>query len=103
MRTINKKAKHGFLALPRQANFIINELGSDLFGFYVALVMLARWYRGNPHFGKVLLSQSELAENLQTSQATSMFTVPEGVSTRSKSYIRISFFINQSPEEELYH
>jgi hypothetical protein len=66
---IDKKYK-GYFVFPRQALLLYFELGFDLFGFYLALVTLANWYRGNKNFGKVTKNQEEIAEALRTTQST---------------------------------
>jgi len=61
---------HGYLALPRHSKLLLKELGYDLFGFYLGLVMCAIWYRGNKNFGRIVKTQTELAESLHMTQTT---------------------------------
>lgn len=65
-----EKKYHGYLALPRQSKLLRQELGQDLFGFYLSLVMEAIWYRGNKNFGRIVISQVELANEFNMDQTT---------------------------------
>lgn len=65
----NPKLYHGYLALPRHAKLLQQELGYSLFSLYIALVMDARWYRGNPYFCSVVGTQIEVAVRLGISQS----------------------------------
>ena len=64
------KLKHGYLVLPRQSLFLFQELGHDLFGFYIGLIMSAIWHRGNKNFGKIIKTQTMLAFEQGINQAT---------------------------------
>lgn len=64
------KKYHGYLALPRHSRLLIDELGYDLFGFYISLIMLAVWYRGNNNFCKITITQAQIARELNISQST---------------------------------
>ena len=66
----NVNEYHGYLALPRHSMLLLQELGYDLFGFYIGLVMCTTWYRGNKKFGRITKNQTELAETLNMTQAT---------------------------------
>lgn len=66
----NKKIYHGYLVLPRHSKLLLHELGYDLFGFYMGLVMSAVWFRGNQNFGYITKKQSELARELNINQPT---------------------------------
>ncbi len=64
------KGYHGNLCLSRQSKFLLQELGCDLYGFYIALVMEAIWYRGNKNFGRIMMTQEELAIKFNMDQGT---------------------------------
>lgn len=64
------KNYHGFLGLPRHSKLLLNDLGYDLFGFYIGFVMEAVWFRGNPQMGYVTKSQNEIAVALGCDQST---------------------------------
>lgn len=64
------KRLHGYLVLPRQSKLLRQELGYDLFGFYLMLVMEAVWHRSNKRFGQVVGKQAELAKELHMDQST---------------------------------
>lgn len=64
------KKYHGFLGLPRQSKLLLNDLGYDLFGFYLGLVMEAVWFRGNTHISYVTKSQAEIGNALRCEQST---------------------------------
>jgi len=65
----NQKQYHGYLALPRHAILLRQELGYNLFNLYIALVMLARWHRSNPQIGCVIGTQTEIAKHIGKSQS----------------------------------
>jgi|GEM_PF-4384196 len=65
----NKKY-HGYLIAPRHSLLLFEELGYELFGFYLGLIMHARWHRGSKYFGRIPLSQTEIAKELEMTQAT---------------------------------
>jgi transcriptional regulator with XRE-family HTH domain len=65
-----EKRLHGYLVLPRQSKLLRQELGYDLFGFYLMLAMEAVWHRGNKRFGQVVGTQAELAKILHMDQST---------------------------------
>jgi len=70
MNMKNANEYHGFLTLPRQCKLLLQELGYDLFGFYIGLVMCAVWYRDNKDIGRILKTQTEIAESLHMTQET---------------------------------
>ena len=61
---------HGFLYLPRHSLLLLNELGYDLFGFYIGLVMCSVWSRENKNFGRIAKTQTEIAAILGMTQET---------------------------------
>ncbi len=63
------KENHGYLAVPRHSKMLFQELGYELYGFYLGLVMNAVWQRGNKNFGKVVMTQTELATSLNMTQS----------------------------------
>ncbi|MEK7571662.1 MAG: hypothetical protein AAB553_05305 [Patescibacteria group bacterium] len=67
---INVNEYHGYLALPRHSMLLLHELGYDLFGFYLGLVMCTTWHRNNKQFGRITKNQTELAECLNMTQTT---------------------------------
>lgn len=64
------KKNHGYLVLPRHSKLLLHELGYDLFGFYLSLIMLAVWFRGNKNFCRIVKSQTEIAKELNIHQST---------------------------------
>jgi transcriptional regulator with XRE-family HTH domain len=66
----NVKQYHGWLALPRHAKMLRQDLGFHLFNLYIALVMEARWHRDNLQIGCVIGTQAEIASRLGVSQST---------------------------------
>lgn len=94
----NVKKYHGWLALPRHAKILRQDLGFHLFGFYVALVMDARWHRGNQQMGCVVGTQAEIASHLGVDQST----ISRGIdalcrknkyyAVKHKKYILLGFF-----------
>lgn len=92
----NRKQYHGYLALPRHAIMLQNNLGYSHFSLYLALIMSARWYRGNPQFGCVVGTQADIATRLNISQSklsrginklfTKKYVIPH------KNFIRLVYF-----------
>lgn len=70
MKSKDEKKYHGFLTLPRHSKLLLHEIGYDLFGFYVNLVMLAIWHRKKEEFGRITQKQHEIAKALLISQST---------------------------------
>lgn len=71
MEDENEKKYHGYLILSRQLKHLRKELGSNLFHFYIDLVMEARWGRKyKKTFCKIMMTQSELASELGVDQGT---------------------------------
>lgn len=64
------KKYHGFIVLPRHSKLLYQELGYELFGFYLALVMQAPWDRRNENFGRIIKSQAQLAKEFNMNQST---------------------------------
>ncbi len=92
----NVKGYHGFLGLPRHSKLLLQDLGYDLFGFYIGLVMEAIWFRGNSNFGCIAKTQKELAIALDCSQSTISRALDElqlrKYLLRHRTYIRLSYF-----------
>lgn len=65
-----QKQYHGYLALSRHVKMIQEDLGHSLFSLYIALVIDARWFRGNEFFCCVVGTQIEIATRLGISQST---------------------------------
>lgn len=63
------KQYHGYLALPRHSKLLRQDLGYRLFSLYIALIIEARWFRGNQYFRCVVGTQTEIATRLGISQA----------------------------------
>lgn len=71
MQDENAKKYHGYIVLSRQSILMQQVLGISLFGFYTALAMYARWSRKDvKNFGKILMTQAELARELNMDQGT---------------------------------
>lgn len=96
MNKENAKKYHGYLILPRHAQFLIQELGHELFGFYVALLMLAVWSRKNKNFSTVTKTQTEVAKELKINQSTVSRNLRalekhKYLIIRNKDYIRLGY------------
>lgn len=89
------KKYHGFLGLPRHSKMLLHDLGHDLFGFYIGLVMEAVWFRGNPDIGCVKKSQKQLAGALNCSQSTISRLLSQlerrKYIIRHKNYMRLAY------------
>lgn len=70
IKNINMKTRHGYLAIPRQATLLLEELGCELFGIYLTLVMKAPWDRRNENFGRIVKTQVQLGKELNMHQST---------------------------------
>ncbi|MGH2612499.1 MAG: hypothetical protein ACRDFB_05560 [Rhabdochlamydiaceae bacterium] len=94
----NLKQYHGYLALPRHAKLLREELGYNLYSLYEALVMDAIWHRNNPRIGCVIGTQAEIAKSLHISQSSLSRGLEslQGKSTkyviRHKGYIVLGYF-----------
>jgi len=69
---INVNEYHGYLALPRHSMLLLQELGYDLFGFYLGLVMCTIWERKNPKFGRITINQSRVSRATQHDTGNSL-------------------------------
>lgn len=94
----NVKQYHGWLALPRHAKMLRQDLGFHLFNLYIAFIMEARWHRDNPQIGCVIGTQTEIASQLGISQSTvsrgidSLHSKNKYYIIKNKRYIRLGFF-----------
>ena len=94
----NFKKYHGYLAFPRHAIMLHHDLGNSLFGFYLSLILRARWHRDNQYFGCVVGTQKEIAELLHISQSSLSRDIDKlskknkYYALKNKRYIRLGFF-----------
>lgn len=94
----NVKSYHGWLALPRHAKMLRQDLGFHLFNLYIAFVMEARWHRDNPQIGCVIGTQTEIASSLGISQSTvsrgidGLYRKNKYYAIKHKRYVLLGFF-----------
>lgn len=84
--TTNLKQYHGYLALPRHAKMLLENLGHPLFSLYIALVMDARWHRDNKLFSCVVGTQTEIASRLDISQSKLSRGIDK-IQVKNKKYV----------------
>lgn len=89
---------HGFLALPRHAKILRQDLGFHLFNLYIAFIMEARWHRNNPQIGCVIGTQAEIASHLGVNQSTIsrgidvLYRKNKYYAVKHKKYVKLGFF-----------
>ncbi len=95
---LNKKKRHGYIALSRQAIFLKDQMGNRLFFLYCNLALIARWSRNDEYFGCVVGTQTEIAVLLNMSQSALSRNIkdiiklnPQLLIKRAK-YIRLAFY-----------
>lgn len=70
MRDVNVNY-HGYIVLSRQFKHLKKVLGRRLYLFYIELALEAYWSRRNrKYFGKIMLTQQDLAKVLEIDQGT---------------------------------
>lgn len=90
------KKHHGYLALPRHTKILQKDLGHRLFSLHLALIMNARWFRGNPFFCRVVGTQAEIAKEIDTTQSNLSRDLDQlqkkGYLLKRKRYIILKYF-----------